>query len=131
MAGSIKYFVYTDDNGSDWALRRDESNVEALNGGTQDYSGSTPASVRYELPRNVKPRYVRYVSADGKIARNVVALTPTIYSGASTNAPTIQASVDLATDASGSVTLYYKERVGERLRLPIAIDTGLTDGDNT
>ncbi len=124
MAGSLKFFVYTDSFGQDWALWRDESNTEAVNAGTQDYAPGTPASVRYVLPRNVKPRYLRYVSTDGLVTRKVVALTEAILSGAPASVPTFVDSV------SGK-TMEFKEAVGERIVVPYAGDTGLTDGDAT
>lgn len=123
MAGSIKYFVYTDDRGNDWALKRDESNLEQLNAGTQDYP-NTGSTITDELPRNITPRYVRYVSDDGNVARNIIALTPTIFAGAATNKPTIS-------DAVSGLTLSIKSQKGEQRRLPFGPDTGLQDGDAT
>lgn len=123
MAGSIKYFVYTDDRGNDWALKRDESNLEQLNAGTQDFP-NTGSGVTDELPRNITPRYCRYVSDDGFVARNIVALTPTIFAGAAANKPTVA-------DAVSGLTLTLKSQFGEQRRLPFGADTGLTDGDAT
>ena len=54
MAGSIKWFVYTTDSGQDFALKADESNLEAVNGSVQDMPGT--ATTTFALPRNVKPR---------------------------------------------------------------------------
>lgn len=122
MAGSIKYFVYTSDSADDWALKRDESNVEAVNGAVQDFPAVPPT--QFELPRNITPRYATYVSQDGTVRRNVVCLTPAIYNGIETGAPTI-------VDQTSGLTLSLKGKVGERIRLPFGVDTGLTDGDNT
>ena len=123
MAGSLKYFVYTYDSGDDYAIKRDESNLEAVNGAIQDFpTGAAPT--RLELPRNITPRYATYVSPDGNVRRNIVCLTQSIYNGLETGAPTI---VD---DTSG-LTLELKTKIGERIRLPFGADTGLIDGDNT
>lgn len=82
MAGSKKWFIYTDDEGNRYAINRDESNVEALGG--EDYvAGET---VLNELPRNCKPRYARYADATGRIVRRV------IVTAAGVNAGTLPAS---------------------------------------
>lgn len=123
MSGSIKYFVYTDDRGNDWAIKLDESNTEAVNGGTQDFP-NTGSGVTDELPRNIKPRSLRYVSDDGTRARQVIALTPTIFAGAAVAVPNFP-------DAVSGVTLSLKAQKGEVRRLPFGADTGLNDGDLT
>jgi hypothetical protein len=121
MAGSLKWFVYTTNSGDDFALYRDESNLEAVNAGTQDYVDAT--TVQYALPRNVYPRYLRFRSADGLVSRNIVALTSTIYDAVAANSS--------ITDAVSGKTLILSEKVGERIRYPKAVDTGLTDSDAT
>jgi hypothetical protein len=124
MAGSIKYFVYTDDRGNDWAILRDESLTEVINGGTQDYADATPGTIVYKVPPNLRPRTLRYVSADGLVSRRIVALTSTIYAGA-------QVAVPSFVDTVSGKTLAFREQIGERLITPFAADTGLTDGDAT
>lgn len=124
MAGSIKYFVYTDDAGEDWALRRDESNVEAVNGAASGDYPNTGSTVRYELPRNVRPRTATYVSADGTVRRKVVVLTAARYATLATDAPSF-------TDQVSNVTVSLKLQDGERVSLPFGADTGLNDGDAT
>lgn len=121
MAGSMKWFVYTTNSGTDFAIKRDESNLEALNAGTQDYVDAT--SVTFALPVNVKPRYCRFRSADGTVSRNIVCLTQTIFDA-------IAAGSDI-TDGPSGKTLFLTEKVGERVKTPFAVDTGLTDGDAT
>lgn len=123
MSGSIKYFVYTDDRGNDWAMRKDESNTEAVNAGTQDFP-NTGSGVTDELPRNIKPRYLRYVSDDRLVARNVVALTPAIFAGAAVGVPSF-------VDAQSGKTVVLSSQEGEKRRLPFGADTGLQDGDAT
>lgn len=123
MAGSNKWFVYTTDDGQDFAVQLDESNTEAVNGSTQDY---VPAvAIKYALPRNVRPRRAVYQSADGRRTITCIALTQTIYNGVLTNVSSIA-------DPIGGGTLgLVRIRPEIITRLPFAGDTGLDDGDNT
>jgi len=123
MAGSNKWFVYTTDDGTDFALYADESNTEAINGATQDF---VPAvGIRYALPKNVRPRRAVYGNAAGTRTITCFALTSTIYNGIPTNASSI-------TDPIGGGTLgLIRIRPEIITRLPFAGDTGLTDGDDT
>lgn len=121
MAGSIKYFVYTADAGGDWAVKRDESNTEAVNAGIQDMPDANGVA-QFELPRNIKPRYARYSNVNNTVSRKIIILTPTIAAGLASGVPTIADSV------SGQ-TLTLREVVGERKVNPMGIDTGLNDGD--
>jgi len=124
LAGSKKYFVYTTDAGTDFALLADESNTEALNGGTQDYADGV--TVQYELPRNLKPRRVIYGNAAGTRRITCYALTEAVYDGAVAGVPTITDPI------AGTGNLTIVDIIPEiRKRIPIAIDTGLTDGDAT
>lgn len=123
MAGSIKWFVYTDDLGESWALKLDESNTEAVNGSTNDLISG--ANVPNALPRNVKPRAVFYTNADRTRRIRCVCLTPTIYSGVvNGGVPSIPDPI-----AGGSATLGLIAAKGEERILPVPLDTGLNDGD--
>lgn len=122
MAGSIKWFPYTDDFGSVYALLADESNVETINPGI-DYTG-TPVLVD-GVPRNVNVRSAFYGTTDGTRTIKVPVLTPTIYAGLSTNSPTIPDPITPA------LTLVLQRIRPEIRRLPIPFDTGLQDGDIT
>jgi hypothetical protein len=124
MAGSKKYFVYTANDGTDFALLADESNTEALNAGTQDYADGV--SVIWELPRNLRPRYVEYANAAKTRKIRCYALTEEVFDGAVAGVPTI--TDPIAGTGTLSIVKVEPER---RKRLPIAIDTGLTDGDAT
>lgn len=124
MAGSRKWFVYTADNGTDFGIQLDESNTEAVNGGTQDYADGV--SIPFALPRNIKPRRVFYTNATRTRTISCVALTPTIYAGL------IDGGVPTITDPiAGTGTLGFVRAKGEEITLPIPLDTGLTDGDAT
>lgn len=114
MVGSKKWFRYTTDAGDDYALQADESNTE-LAGGAVDLTGG--ASTLYTLPRNVKPRYGRYVSADGLIVRNCFSCTL----AATLTTPII--------DPSSGVSLELRAIVAESRTFPTGTDTGLIDGD--
>jgi hypothetical protein len=120
MAGSRKYFVYTDDIGTEYAINLDESNTEAVNGSSLGFiSGTTNM-----LPRNVKPREIFYSNAARTRTIRCVALTPTIYAGA------IAGGVATITDPiAGTGNLGLTRANGERRTLPVPLDTGLTDGD--
>lgn len=122
MAGSLKWFLYTTDNGETYALKADESNVEAVNGAIQDFLNNT--EVIFAVPRNVKPRYALYTSADESRQIKCVALTTTIYNGIPENVPTI-------TDPIGGGTLTLKRIRPEVISLPFGKDTGIKDGDDT
>lgn len=122
MAGSKKYFVYTTDTDFDFALLADESNTEAANGGTQDYADGV--SITYELPRNIRPRYAEYKNAAGTRKIRCYCLTPAVFAGIAVGVPTITDPI------AGIGTLSLSRLEPERLkRLPIALDTGLNDGD--
>lgn len=116
MSGSIKNFVYTTDEGDDFVLRADESNVEAA-GGAVDLANGT--STLYGMPKGLKPRYARYVNAAGTISRKCYLCTE----AATPTTPIIDA---VSAESLNLVKIYSEERtffIGE--------DTGLTDGDAT
>lgn len=125
MAGSIKWFVYTTDAGDDYAIKLDESNTEAVNGSTQDFVSGL--ALKDALPRNIKPRVIYYTNQARTRTVKCVALTQTIYNGAiSGGVLTIQDPV-----AGGSNVLGLIRAKGEQLQLPVPVDSGLTDGDDT
>lgn len=125
MAGSIKWFVYTTDSGIDYAIKQDESNTEAVNAGTQDYISGL--NISPALPRNIKPRRVFYTNLARTRTISAVCLTQTIYNGVvAGNIPTIPDPLGVA-----SATLGLIRAQGERIQLPVPLDTGLTDGDDT
>jgi hypothetical protein len=124
MAGSLKWFVYTTDDGTDFAIKADESNTEAVNGATQDYVAGT--AFRFSIPKNLKVRHAVYQSPDGVRTIKCVCLTQTIYAG-------VPANVTSITDPlPPNNTLGLVRIVPERISpLPFANDTGIIDGDAT
>jgi len=122
MAGSLKWFQYTDDNGAIYSLFADESNVEAINTGGV-YTG-TPALVD-ALPRNVRPRMAYYGTTDGLRTIGIPVLTPAALTALPTTNPTIDDPI------TTGITLVLLRIRPEVRRLPIPNDTGLQDGDIT
>lgn len=128
MAGSRKWFVYTTDDGSDFAIQLDESNTEAVNGGTQDYP-DTGVDILYSLPKNITPRYFEYANLAGTRRIKCVALTKTIYDAVVSGTTPVGSIDDPITSGA---TLYLTAGKGEQFRYrPRGQDTGLTDGDAT
>jgi len=125
MAGSIKAFVYTDDAANDWAVRLDESNTEAVNGGTQDYVDGL--SLVNGLPRNIKMREVFYTNAARTRTIRCVALTQAIYQAVVDGS----AAQTIPDPIAGTGTLGLIRANGERRTLFSPADTGQTDGDAT
>jgi hypothetical protein len=127
MAGSIKWFEYTTDNSTVFAIQLDESNVEALvaaageAAGEADYTSSS--TVIFGLPRNVKPRTVSFANSANTVRREIVAPTLAIYNGVAGGAT--------ITDAVSGLTLTFVSKKGERISVPRADDTGLNDTDAT
>lgn len=114
MVGSKKWFRYTTDGGNDFGLLADESNTEAA-GGAVDVTGGT--STLNALPKNIKPRYGRYVSADGLTVRIAYFCT----AAATPTTPII--------DASSGLSLNLKKYYAEEVSYITGDDTGLLDGD--
>jgi hypothetical protein len=123
MAGSIKWFVYTADDDTQFVLKADESNVEAVNGATGDYGNAT--EVKYAVPKNVSPRYAVYRNNAGTRNVKIPVLTPAIYSGITADVPSISDPLD------ETQTLTLVRIRPEQITIPFAVDTGLNDGDAT
>jgi len=122
MAGSIKYFEYTLDNGDIFALAADESNVEAIMGESGDYDADS--TTQYHLPANITPRYGVYSNPAKTRNIRIPVLNTTVYNALEDDAPTITDPI------AGTGTLTLTRKTPEIIRLlPIAEDTGLTDGD--
>lgn len=123
MAGSLKYFVYTDDNAQTWAIRMDESNGEAV--GNDDYDAAD-VGILYEIPRNIKPRYATYRTPDGRYSRRVVVCDP------AATAATLPGGLVVQDGSGGTAVANFSFIQGERfVRIPVDVDTGIDDGDAT
>jgi hypothetical protein len=122
MAGSLKWFSYQDDAGTDWALFGDESNIEAVHGAT---GSGAPPNQKLKPPSNMKPRYAVFSNQAGTRNVKVPILTQTIYNALD--------ATDTIPDALGGVgaTLSLSRVRPEVISpIPTAFDTGLDDGDN-
>jgi len=126
MAGSLKDFEYTTDSGSVFAINLDESNTEAVNGATGDYTDTSTAIFR--LPGNIVPRRAYYSSPTGDRVIQCVVLTQAIYNALAATTPTIIDPLDAGGTATLRLTRIRPEMIN---RLPRPDDTGLTDGDAT
>jgi hypothetical protein len=117
--GSRKWFKYTTTLGDNevFAVNRDESNTEAVNGSSYDFATGDNGVVIYALPRNLTPRRARYRTADG--TRNILVTV-------------LNEDVEPpATIDYGGTTLSFAGTIPERIVQPVAFDSGLNDGDDT
>jgi hypothetical protein len=119
MAGSLKYFTYTADDGTKFAVFADESNIEAVNNGNVE--AITPAA-KYKLPGNLKPRCAAYENTDGTIRRKVIVLNE--------DALAALAPGQSFSDQSSGVSVFLRRIDGEAIQLPNLADTGLNDQDD-
>lgn len=121
MAGSLRWFTYESDDGTDWALFGDESNIEAANGAAA--SAGPPANQLYKPPANLRVRFAVYGNAAGTRNLRVPILTQTVYNALS--------ATDTIPDPIGSGDLNFIRKRPEVISpSPTVFDTGLTDGDN-
>lgn len=116
MSGSLSWFQYTSDNGQNYAIFADKSNVAAVNTAT---GGAAPATLpNISLPRSIRPRYALYRSDDGLTNRKVPILTPADLAALTPNSQ--------FTAQGTTVTVKLSSIRGEKIRLPRLTDTGLT-----
>ena len=121
MAGSRKTVKYTADNGSDYCISVDESNIEMIMGAAVPANGAFPA-----LPKGTKPRFVRVEDITGKIKRSIPVLTQARFTALTgSTALTLGAGdIDSGTDVR------VRTKVAEKNRfIPRNYDTGKDDGD--
>lgn len=133
MAGSLNWFRYTDDAGSNFSIFIDESNARATVGGIQLCLNRTAASPRLGL--GFEKRYVNaFLTSNPNIKRkfyvgNPLAIAQILLGGAFLAAVYPVAGDTAVTPVAWTVTSYR----GEKTNAPPAInttagDTGLTDG---
>ena len=121
MAGSLRWFTYQSDDGSEWALFGDESNIESANG-----SGApgAPANQNYKPPSNLKVRYAVYGNQSGTRSIRVPILTIAEYNSLDGQ----NSIIDQIDPASGRLNLIRK-RPEVISPTPTIFDTGIDDGD--
>jgi len=120
MAGSLRWFDYESDDGTNWALFADESNTEGANGAAA--TGGAPTGQIYKPPANLKPRYAVYGRPGGTTVK-VPILTLAVY-----NALTSTSQIDDPFTVGANLTLLRK-RPEIISPIPTVVDTGLSDGD--
>lgn len=118
MAGSIRNFQYTTDDGDVYLFRGDESNVEAVNAATANIQIANVNNPG--IPRNIKPRCVFYANPARTRTIKVCASTVAVYNSA-------PATIDDPLNPGNDLALIRK--TPEKVRLYPNFDTGLTDGD--
>jgi len=126
MAGSLKWFSYQADSGQTYAILNDESKGEA----TLSTGGTALAAVfggLVDLPRGIQPRYVNAYDINNPTRRAQIKISSAANYAAITSATEI---IEGPSDGATAVTWRVTSKRGEKTRLPVAVDTGLTDGDN-
>ncbi len=119
MAGSLRNFQYTADDGTIYLFKGDESNVEAVNGTAADIGAG--AANNSGIPKNIRPRRVFYGNATATRTISAIAATTAIY----LNPP---ATIDDPIVGSADDLVLIRKRP-ETITLYPNFDTGLTDGD--
>lgn len=130
MAGSLKYFIYDDDFGGEWAMERDESNLEAVvvDDAAIDVTPLNVATRQYTIPKNIKPRVATYKSTTTPAVRKVTIPTLALYQDLVNSV--VANIVRQFTD--GGETFVLSGVTPERIKpVVVAEDTGITDGDAT
>lgn len=121
MAGSRKTVNYTADDGSQYCISVDESNVEMIMGAAVPANGAFPAQ-----PKGTIPRFVRVEDITGRIKRTIPVLTAARFT-ALTGATALTLG---AGDIDNLVDVRVRTKVAEKNRfIPRNFDTGKNDGD--
>lgn len=121
MAGSMKTVAYTADNGSQYCIKVDESNIEMIMGAQVPANGAYPA-----LPKGTTPRFVRVESELGLTRRVIPVLTIARYT-ALTGATALTLG---AGDVDSGTAVRVRTKTGEKNRfIPRDYDTGKIDSD--
>lgn len=126
MAGSIREFVYALDNGTEIAVKLDESNIEVVNDGV---NVAPPAIGTPIMPVASKLRYAIYTSQDGSVTRKIPVLRLAQLGNVP---PTISVQIGPGSGAGGTmspVQLSLSGTRGEKFARTRGGDSGLNDGD--
>lgn len=120
MAGSLRQFDYTSDDGTVYRIIRDESNTEALN------TGAGAAISVNTLPNGYEPRYaLLYQVSNPNIKRKIAVLTPETFAA-------ILGGTDYSLAVVGATNQNFRvsSLIGERRTGLVSTDTGQNDGDS-
>lgn len=116
MAGSRKWYVYTDDEGTASAVMLDENTGSLAGLGFTSYAGTTSLDL---LPQGFRMRYINAVQTSGAGSGFRYRSFPCgtddsdLYSG------------DISTFTVNGLTYAVTSTRGERSRRPTALNTGL------
>lgn len=125
MAGSLRPFLYTSDDGTQYKIRRDESNTETLNASSEQEDG-VPAAGTPSLPVGYTTRYaILYNVANPAIKRTVTILSQEVFSG-------LTGGTDYSLQVVGSTAQNFRisSLIGEKRTLLAVNDSGQNDGDS-
>lgn len=122
MSGSNRAFTYTTDAGGSFAIRGDESNVEAVNGAA---AVAPAAGSPFTFPAD-RCRYARYVNTATQAVRVVTVVSQAALA-------VLPAVLNFWVQSSGStgsnLPFALVTTRGERLSRYAGGDTGFNDGD--
>jgi hypothetical protein len=124
MSFSKRWFPYTDDAGTVFAVLRDESNTELVS--TTADTATVPAGTT-PLASGITARYVTLRNADGQF-KDCTVLTSAEFVAISNGDAFAGTVYDNAAAATSWVCVRKTPEIARRQ--PFAMDTGLTDGDN-
>lgn len=126
MSGSRDVILYQSDNGNDYYVEVDKSNVLAVNGGPLPFpTATTPA-----LPRSITPRTCTYRSLDGKQSRKIVVLGVGVNVDTDLPATITGIGYTEAGEPTLSLTFYKAFFHGERVSFrTTGDDTGIVGPD--
>ena len=119
--GSRKTVAYTADDGTQYCISCDESNVELIMGGSVPANGSFPA-----LPKGTEPRFVRVQDQTGLIKRKIPVLTLARFNAINGATPFTLSVGDI--DGGTDVRIRSKKAETNRF-IPSDYDSGKQDGD--
>ncbi len=125
MAGSVRKFLYTSDDGNQYAIQRDESNTETLNSSSNQEDGVPPAGTS-ALPIGYETRYaLLYQVSNPQVKRKVTILSQEVFSQ-------LDASTDYSLQVIGASPSNFRisALIGERRTRLANADSGQTDGDS-
>lgn len=115
MAGSMKWMVYTTDNGVEYAVHHDESNGETL--GFGDYTALVDLT---QLPKGIKMRKVHAIDTANSAHRRSFSIG---------SVDTVAYSTPNTTFSAAGTNWIATGTTGEAIRRPYHFDTALLDGD--
>lgn len=125
MAGSLRPFVYSSDDGNQYKIVRDESNTESLNATSQQEDG-VPSGDTGAYPMGFETRYaLLYQVSNPNIKRKVTILSQEVFG-------TLTASTDYSLAVVGNTAQNFRisALIGERRTRLTNSDTGQDDGDS-